>query len=182
MANNLWHDVNPSRIRPEEFLAVIEIEKGSKNKYELDKETGSLILDRVLFTSTHYPANYGFIPRTLSDDGDPLDVMVLCNETIRPLSLVLCKPIGVILMEDGGKKDEKIIAVPVNDPVYGTYSNIDQLPMHIFKEMQHFYTVYKALEDKTTVVDELQGPDEARSIIAYCLDNYYEKFCSYTLA
>ena len=182
MANNLWHDVNPSRIRPEEFMAVIEIEKGSKNKYELDKETGSLILDRVLFTSTHYPANYGFIPRTLSDDGDPLDVMVLCNETIRPLSLVQCKPIGVILMEDGGKKDEKIIAVPVNDPVYGTYSNIDQLPTHIFKEMQHFYTVYKALEDKTTVVDELQGPDEARNIIDYCLNNYIKKFCSYTLA
>ena len=179
---NIWHDIKPSRIKSNDFEVVIEITKGSKKKYELDKETGLIKLDRILYTSTHYPANYGFIPRTLSDDGDPLDVMVLCNETIRPLSLVLCKPIGVILMEDGGKKDEKIIAVPVNDPVYGTYSNIDQLPMHIFKEMQHFYTVYKALEDKTTVVDELQGPDDARAIIAYCLENYYEKFCSYTLA
>jgi len=177
MANNLWHDVKPSRVRPEEFMAVIEIEKGSKNKYELDKETGSLVLDRILFTSTHYPANYGFIPRTLSDDGDPLDVMVLCNEVIRPLSLVKCKPIGVILMEDSGKKDEKIIAVPVNDPVYSTYTDIDQLPRHIFLEMQHFYTVYKALEDKTTVVDELQGPEDAKKIIAYCLDNYIEAFC-----
>ena len=97
---NLWHDVAPHRVRPEDFLAVIEIEKGSKNKYEMDKETGALRLDRILYTSTHYPANYGFIPRTWADDGDPLDVLVLCSECIRPLSLVECYPIGVITMED----------------------------------------------------------------------------------
>ena len=97
---NLWHDIAPARVRPEDFFAVIEIEKGSKNKYEMDKETGALRLDRILYTSTHYPANYGFIPRTWADDGDPLDVLVLCSECIRPLSLVECYPIGVITMED----------------------------------------------------------------------------------
>ena len=97
---NLWHDIAPARVRPEDFFAVIEIEKGSKNKYEMDKETGALRLDRILYTSTHYPANYGFIPRTWADDGDPLDVLVLCSESIRPMSLVRCFPIGVITMED----------------------------------------------------------------------------------
>lgn len=109
---NIWHDIAPSRVKPEDFWAVIEIEKGSKNKYELDKETGMLRLDRILYTSTHYPANYGFIPRTWAEDGDPLDVLVLCSESIRPLSLVRCFPIGVISMEDGGSQDEKIIAIP----------------------------------------------------------------------
>ena len=98
---NLWHDISPERMQPEDFLAVIEIEKGSKNKYEMDKDTGMLRLDRILYTSTHYPANYGFIPRTWADDGDPLDVLVLCSESIRPMSLVRCFPIGVITMEDG---------------------------------------------------------------------------------
>ena len=104
---NLWHDIAPARVRPEDFFAVIEIEKGSKNKYEMDKETGALRLDRILYTSTHYPANYGFIPRTWADDGDPLDVLVLCSECIRPLSLVECYPIGVISMEDSGSLDDK---------------------------------------------------------------------------
>ena len=113
---NLWHDIAPARVRPEDFFAVIEIEKGSKNKYEMDKETGALRLDRILYTSTHYPANYGFIPRTWADDGDPLDVLVLCSESIRPMSLVRCFPIGVITMEDGGDLDEKIIAIPFSDP------------------------------------------------------------------
>ena len=99
---NIWHDIAPARVKPEDFWAVIEIEKGSKNKYEMDKDTGMLRLDRILYTSTHYPANYGFIPRTWADDGDPLDVLVLCSESIRPMSLVRCFPIGVITMEDGG--------------------------------------------------------------------------------
>ena len=121
---NLWHDIAPARVRPEDFFAVIEIEKGSKNKYEMDKETGALRLDRILYTSTHYPANYGFIPRTWADDGDPLDVLVLCSECIRPLSLVECYPIGVISMEDSGSLDEKIIAIPFQDPTYNTYQDI----------------------------------------------------------
>ncbi|MEG2083288.1 MAG: inorganic diphosphatase, partial [Oscillospiraceae bacterium] len=105
--SNIWHDISPSRINPDDFIAVIEIEKGSKNKYELDKETGKIILDRILYTSTHYPANYGLIPRTYADDGDPLDVLVLCSEVIHPMSLVRCFPIGVITMCDSGKLDEK---------------------------------------------------------------------------
>ena len=170
---NIWHDINPSRISPSDFIAVIEIEKGSKNKYELDKETGSIILDRILHTSTHYPANYGLIPRTLADDGDPLDVLVLCSEVIHPLSLVRCYPIGVIKMLDSGKLDEKIIAIPFNDPTYSSYKHIDELPGHIFSEMRHFFSVYKSLEGKETVVDE----EEARRIITTCLDNYIEHFC-----
>ena len=122
---NIWHDISPKRITPEDFYAVIEISKGDKNKYELDKETGLLKLDRVLFTSTHYPANYGFIPRTFADDGDPLDVLVLCSETILPMTLVECKPIGMLNMIDGDSMDEKIIAVPLNDPNYSTYIGIN---------------------------------------------------------
>ena len=114
---NIWHNVSPERIKPEDFLAVIEITRGDKKKYELDKETGCIILDRILYTSMQYPANYGFIPRTLADDGDPLDVLVLCNEPIDPLVLVECYPIGVLTMLDGGKNDEKIIAIPYKDPI-----------------------------------------------------------------
>ena len=140
---NLWHDIRPARMQPEDFLAVIEIEKGSKNKYELDKETGALRLDRILYTSTHYPANYGFIPRTYADDGDPLDVLVLCSEPLHPMTSVRCYPIGVITMMDNGRSDEKIIAIPFNDPNYNMYHSVRELPMHVFNEMKHFFTVYK---------------------------------------
>lgn len=118
---SIWHDIDPSRITPTDFVAVIEIPKGSKNKYELDKDTGLLILDRVLYTSTHYPANYGFIPRTFSEDNDPLDVLVLCSETIVPLATVRCYPIGVVMMQDGGEMDYKIIAIPFKDPNWNIY-------------------------------------------------------------
>lgn len=175
--SNIWHDISPSRINPDDFIAVIEIEKGSKNKYELDKETGRLILDRILYTSTHYPANYGLIPRTYADDGDPLDVLVLCSEVIRPGGLVRCYPIGMITMMDQGKRDEKIIAIPFSDPTYNGYTNISELPGHIFTEMKHFFTVYKNLENKDTVVDEEQGPEEAKETIQKSLDAYIEKFC-----
>lgn len=158
-------------------MCYIEIQKGSKSKYELDKETGVLMLDRVLYTSTVYPASYGFIPRTFADDGDPLDVLVLSSECLVPLSLVRCYPIGVITMRDQGKMDEKIIAIPFNDPVYNSYKDISELPSHIFNEMRHFFSVYKSLEGKETVVDEEQGSEAARQIISKCLDNYIEKFC-----
>ncbi|MEE0776686.1 MAG: inorganic diphosphatase [Bacillota bacterium] len=174
---NLWHDISPSRVNPDNFLAVIEIEKGSRNKYELDKSTGALILDRILYTSTHYPANYGFIPRTYADDGDPLDVLVLSSESILPMSLVRCYPIGVITMMDNGKYDEKIIAIPFKDPNYNTFKDIEQLPQHRFKEMQHFFQVYKNLEEKETIVDEVQGAEAAKKTIQQCLDNYIETFC-----
>ena len=174
---NIWHDINPSRISKNDFIAVIEITKGSKNKYELDKETGHIILDRILHTSTHYPANYGFIPRTYADDGDPLDVLVLCSENIRPMSLVRCYPIGMISMRDGGKRDDKIIAVAFDDPTYNDYHNIEELPPHIVSEMRHFFSVYKSLELKETLVDEEKGVDAAMSTIDEALNCYIEKFC-----
>ena len=174
---NIWHDMNPARITPEDFVAVIEIEKGSKKKYELDKETGFIILDRILYTSTHYPANYGLIPRTLSDDGDPLDVLVLCSETIQSMSLVRCYPIGVFTMLDGGKMDEKIIAIPFSDPTYNTYKDISELPAHIFAEMRHFFSIYKSLEEKETVVNEEQGAEAAKEVIRKCREAYIQKYC-----
>ena len=173
---NIWHNVRPERISPEDFLAVIEIKKGSKKKYELDKETGFIILDRILYTSTHYPANYGFIPRTYAADGDPLDVLVLTSEEIDPLVLVHCYPIGVIKMIDNGKNDEKIIAIPFEDPSYNAYADISDLPPHIFEEMRHFFSVYKQLEGKATAVDEVQGRDAAVEIIRHCIENYNTKF------
>lgn len=175
--SNIWHDMSPKRINCDDFVAVIEIEKGSKNKYELDKETGYIILDRILYTSTHYPANYGFIPRTYADDGDPLDVVVLCSEKINPMSLVRCYPIGVMKMLDGGKLDEKIIGIPFEDPTYSSYTDISELPKHIFDEMSHFFTVYKNLEHKETVVDEFSGAEEAKNIINKCCKLYVDKFC-----
>lgn len=174
---NVWHNISPKRISPDDFVAVIEIPKGSKNKYELDKETGLIMLDRILHTSTHYPANYGLIPRTFADDGDPLDVLVLCSEPLFPMTLVRCYPIGVIRMLDGAKTDNKIIAIPFNDPNYNTHKDISELPSHIFDEMIHFFTVYKALEHKTTAVDEIANAEVAREIIQGDIDNYIEKFC-----
>ncbi len=174
---NVWHDISPKRITPEDFMAVIEITKGSKKKYELDKETGLLMLDRILYTSTHYPANYGFIPRTYGDDGDPLDVVVICSEKIDPMTLVRCYPIGVITMKDSGKLDEKIISIPFNDPNYNTYKDISELPAHVFDEMTHFFSVYKNLEDKETVVDEVRNREAAIEIIKKCINNYITEFC-----
>ena len=144
---NIWHDLSPERVKETDFDAVIEITKGGKAKYELDKETGFLKLDRVLYTSTHYPASYGFIP------------------------------LGVIRMVDGGEKDEKIIAIPFNDPTYNTYKDIDELPKHIFDEMSHFFSVYKELEHKVTAIEEVSGRDAAVEIISNCIKAYNEKFC-----
>ena len=169
---NIWHDIAAQRIGENKFEAIIEIPKGSKAKYELDKETGLIRLDRVLFTSTVYPANYGFIPRTLADDGDPLDVLVICNEALYPLTLVTCKPIGVIKMEDGGALDEKIIAVAVNDPNYMHYNDIEELPKHLFDEMMHFFEIYKVLEHQTTTVKEICRNAEAVKVIRKCIAEY----------
>ena len=174
---NIWHDISPKRITPEEFIAVVEIPKGSTKKYELDKETGLIILDRILHTSTHYPANYGFIPRTFGDDLDPLDVLVLCSEPLEPLTLVRCYPIGMISMIDSGRNDEKIIAIPVNDPTYNGYRDIKELPAHIFEEMRHFFTVYKNLEGKDTAVNEVSGRESAISTIAAAIESYIEHYC-----
>lgn len=174
---NIWHNINPKRIGCKDFIAVVEIEKGSKCKYELDKETGLLLLDRILYTSTHYPANYGFIPRTYADDLDPLDVLVLCSESIHPLTMVRCYPIGVISMIDNGRYDEKIIAIPYNDPTYNSYKDISQIPTHIFDEMTHFFKVYKELEGKETAVNEVQGAGEAEKVLQSAIDHYVETYC-----
>ena len=174
--NNIWHDVSPERIKPNDFLCVIEIPKGSRKKYELDKETGFIILDRLLYTSTHNPANYGFIPRTYGDDNDPLDVLLICAEDLEPLTLVRAYPIGVISMIDNGSRDEKIIAVPYNDPNYNMYKSIEELPKHIFDEMKHFFTVYKNLEHKETAVDEVKDADSATRIIDEAIEKYNEVF------
>ena len=174
---NIWHDISPKRITAGDFMAVIEIEKGSKCKYELDKETGVLRLDRILYTSTHYPANYGFIPRTYADDLDPLDVLVLCSESLYPMTTVRCYPIGVISMIDNGRYDEKIIAIPFNDPTYNSYTDISQIPSHIFEEMSHFFWVYKELEGKETAVNEVKNADEARAVIQKAIDSYVDNYC-----
>jgi len=175
--SNIWHDMDPKRVTPSDFIAVIEIPKGSKKKYELDKSTGLIFLDRILHTSTHYPANYGFIPRSYGDDGDPLDVLVLCSEPLDPLTLVRCYPIGYISMLDGGRNDEKIIAIPFSDPTYNEYKDISELPAHIFDEMTHFFSVYKALEGKDTVAGEVNNREAAINVIQAALDHYVECFC-----
>ncbi len=169
---NIWHDIECNRITPEKFIAVIEISKGSKQKYEMDKKTGLLRLDRILYTSTHYPANYGFIPHTLAEDNDPLDVLILCSESLNTMSLVDCYPIGVITMNDNGALDEKIIAIPFADPNYNTYKSIHDLPEHIFEEMKHFFSVYKQLEYKQTSVDVVADRNEALRIIEKSMENY----------
>ena len=173
---NIWHDISGDRIKPENFAVLIEIPKGSNCKYELDKETGLLKLDRILYTATHYPQNYGFIPHTYADDGDPLDVLLICSVPIQPMTLVQCYPIGNIRMIDGGKLDDKIIAIPFSEPNYNNIQNIDELPQHIFDEIMHFFTVYKQLENKQTAVKELFGPEEACKIVENCIKAYNEKF------
>ncbi len=172
----IWHDIDNDRITKDQFVACIEIPKGSKKKYELDKETGLIILDRILYTSTHYPANYGFIPRTYSQDKDPLDVLVLCDEPFDPLVLVRCKPIGVVKMIDEEAADEKIISVCVNDPSMSGYNDISELPPHILDEIKHFFIVYKQLENKTTFVTEIDGVDEAKRVIQASIDAYNDLY------
>ncbi len=173
---NIWHSIDEKRISPTDFVAVIEISKGSKNKYELDKETGCLILDRVLYTSTHYPANYGFVPLTYSEDNDPLDVLVLCSEPIVPLALVRCYPIGVVMMEDSGEMDYKIIAIPFKDPTWNIYHDICDLPPHIMDEISHFFRVYKQLEGKETAVFKVKDKQFAELILKDNIEEYKKKF------
>ena len=172
--DNIYHKINPERITERDFIAVIEIPKGSKTKYEMDKETGLIIMDRIVHTATHYPANYGFIPRTYAEDDDPLDVLVISSQSLHPLTLVRCYPVGVIKMLDNGKADEKIIAVPFGDPDYNGYRSILSLPQHVMDEMRHFFRVYKELENKETVVDEVKGVEEAVEVIKKSVARYKE--------
>lgn len=173
---NIWHDIAEERIKVDDFIAVIEIPNGCSVKYELDKETGLLRVDRVLHTATHYPANYGFIPRTYADDRDPLDVLVLGTATAYPLSLMRCYPIGAIKMVDNNELDEKIIAIPFGDPNYNMYKSVDELPKHVFDEMAHFFSVYKELEHKKTTVQEVVGREEAIAMIEKAIGLYKTSF------
>ena len=175
---NIWKDVSRERIKADDFIACIEIQQGDKTKYELDKETGLLIMDRVLYTSTYYPMNYGFIPLTLSEDHDPLDVFVLCSQPLARLSLVRCYPIGVVTMKDRDEQDEKIIAIPFGDPQYNSYDDISKLPKHMFDELQHFLTVYKQLENKKVQVESLGDHEKAKEIIEQSLIRYKKNMLS----
>ncbi len=169
---NIWKDIKKERITPNDFIACIEIQQGDKTKYELDKETGLLRMDRVLYTSTHYPMNYGFIPLTYCGDHDPLDVFVLCSQPLERMCLVRCYPIGVITMTDRDERDEKIIAIPYGDPQYHGYKDISELPKHIFDELKHFLTVYKQLENKQVDVQELGNKKVALKVIEECMKLY----------
>ena len=168
-----WHDTYVDEtVIAKAFPVVIEIPKGSKNKYELDKETGLLRLDRVLYSAVYYPADYGFIPRTYCDDGDPLDALVLGQEPVYPLTIVEARAIGVMRMRDEKGIDDKIVAVSVRDPAFAEYVDKDQLPHHLLREVRRFFEDYKALEHKQVVVDDLLGPKEAVAIINAGLDLY----------
>lgn len=173
---NIWHDIDKNRVSSDEFVVCIEISKESKMKYELDKQTGMLILDRVLYTSTHYPASYGFIPKTYGGDNDPLDVLVLCQSPINPMTLVVCYPIGVVKMIDQDETDEKIIAIAKNDPSLNCYHSIHDLPIHMFEEISHFFNVYKTLEGKTAYVNEILDEVEAKKVIEQAIKNYEANF------
>ena len=170
-----WHDVIPGRKLPLEFTAVIEIPKGSSVKYELDKATGLLRLDRMLFSAVHYPANYGFIPQTYAEDDDPLDVLVLCQEAVDPLTLVNARAIGLMTMIDSGKKDHKILSVAVDDPEYNGFHKAEDLPQHRLNMLRRFFQDYKLLEGKAVEVDEFQGAEAAIPIIEGALQRYSEE-------
>jgi len=167
-----WHDVTPRRATPLEFTAVIEIPMGSSVKYELDKRTGLLKLDRMLYSAVYYPANYGFIPQTLAEDDDPLDILVLCQEPVAPLTLVSARAIGLMTMVDAGKKDHKILAVAVNDPEYAGYEEAQQLPGHRLMMLRRFFQDYKTLEGKTVSVDEFEPASTTSPVIEEALTRY----------
>jgi inorganic pyrophosphatase len=168
-----WHDsyVDETVIATA-FPVVIEIPKGSKNKYELDKETGLLKLDRVLYSAVYYPADYGFIPRTFCDDGDPLDVLVLGQEPVFPLTLVQARAIGVMRMRDDKGIDDKIVAVSVHDPSFADYTHKDQLPAHVLRQVRRFFEDYKVLEQKQVIIEDMLGPEDAVRIISEALELY----------
>ena len=167
-----WHDVTPGEHLPSEFTAVIEIPMGSSVKYELDKETGMLRLDRILYSAVYYPANYGFIPQTLAEDDDPLDVLVLCQEAVAPLTLVSARAIGLMTMIDSGKKDHKVLAVAVDDPEYNGFREANELPVHRLTMLRRFFQDYKLLEGKAVEVDEMQPAKATLAIVEEALARY----------
>ncbi|RYY46766.1 MAG: inorganic diphosphatase [Chitinophagaceae bacterium] len=171
-----WHGAHFGKNAPANVNALIEIPQGSRAKYEIDKSTGLLKLDRVIYSSFHYPVNYGFIPKTLGEDGDPLDVLVICSESIQPLCLVEATVIGNMQMIDNGEKDDKIIAVATKDPSVNHYTNIDSLPAHFKAVLRNYFEQYKVLEDKVVLIDNFQDKETAYSVIQSAIDLYQERF------
>ena len=168
-----WHDIYvDDQLTAKEFPVIIEVPMGSRCKYELDKESGLMKLDRVLYSAVYYPANYGFIPRTFCDDGDPLDALVLSQESVVPATVVEARAIGVMRMRDEKGIDDKIIAVSVKDPAVADYTEHTQLPAHQLREIKRFFEDYKILENKQVVVEDFMGPDEAIKILEEALDMY----------
>ncbi|MFO0870475.1 MAG: inorganic diphosphatase [Pirellulales bacterium] len=170
-----WHDVVPGKQLPQQFTAVVEIPTGSSVKYELDKATGLLRLDRILYSAVYYPANYGFIPQTLAEDHDPLDVLVLCQEPLAPLTLVDARAIGLMTMVDSGKMDHKVLAVAVDDPEYNGFQEAAELPPHRLQLLRRFFQDYKTLEGKSVEVEEFQSASTALPIIEAALERYSEQ-------
>jgi len=170
--SNPWHTVKIGENCPDIVNGIIEIPKNTRAKYEIDKDSGLLMLDRVLYSSMYYPANYGFIPQTYCDDKDPLDIIILSQITVVPLCIVSAKPIGVMRMKDQGEFDDKIIAVAENDMSVNHYNDISELPEHFFKELQNFFEDYKKLEHKTVEVTDFQGADIAKKIILQSIEDY----------
>jgi inorganic pyrophosphatase len=170
-----WHDVTPGEDIPQEFNSIVEIPFGSSVKYELDKDSGLIKLDRVLYSAVYYPANYGFIPQTLAEDDDPLDVLVLCQETVVPLTLIHARTIGLMTMIDAGKKDHKIIAVATNDPEYNSYREAAEMPPHRLTMLRRFFQDYKLLEGKAVEVDEILSARDAYPIIEDALHRYSQQ-------
>jgi inorganic pyrophosphatase len=169
---HFWHDVTPGERLQHEFTTVIEIPTGSSIKYELDKTTGLLKLDRILYSAVYYPANYGFIPQTLAEGDDPLDVLVLCQEAVAPLTLVHARAIGLMTMIDSGKRDHKVLAVAVDDPEYNGFREASELPGHRLATLRRFFQDYKTLEGKTVEVDEFQPSNAAHPVIEDALERY----------
>ncbi len=172
MTFNPWHSVSFGERVPEFVNAIIEIPKGSRAKYELDKEVGMLRLDRVLYSSVYYPANYGFIPRTYCDDGDPLDILVLSQLDMAPLTLVEAKIVGVMRMLDQGEADDKLIAVCAHDMSVNYINDITELPPHFTAELRHFFEEYKRLEEKVVKIEEFQGARLAKKILGHAIKDY----------
>jgi inorganic pyrophosphatase len=167
-----WHDVTPGEHLPQEFNALVEIPMGSSIKYELDKRTGLLRMDRVLYSAVYYPANYGFIPQTYAEDDDPLDVLVLCQEAVAPMTLVTARAIGLMTMIDTGKKDHKVLAVAVGDPEFNSFRDASELPQHRLTMLRRFFQDYKYLEGKSVEVDEIQSGELALPVIEDSLQRY----------
>jgi inorganic pyrophosphatase len=171
-----WHAVSYGEAAPQIVNGIIEIPQGSRSKYEVDKESGLLKLDRVIYSSFHYPINYGFIPQTLGQDGDPLDILVLCSQPIQPLCLVQATVIGNMQMIDQGTKDDKIIAVATRDPSVSHIKNMNEMPQHFLAELKNYFEQYKVLENKKVEIDKFQDKETALEVIKEAIDYYKETF------